>query len=292
MTAGKIKTHRSFLRDVERVAALLPNVHLQNLGTIVHGPHRYPMLCVEYKTPTKVEGDGIPILISGGVHGDEPAGVYAALQFLRETAPGLDGNFHFFVLPCVNPSGYETDTLESVSGANLNRCFGCGSNEHEVRIIESWLAEIQVRFRLTFDFHEAAPTYIGEGFVESDNPTGTWLYETVIDGSPRLGRQMIEALPDDFEVCRWPTVYQDINDGGVIHYPEGCRNAIYAEETSLDACLNGRWTGHSFTTETPTGWPVERRIQTHLIYISTALQAISRTSVQSSRHSNLARRGS
>lgn len=280
MRKGRIEIHRSFWRDVERVIAALPNVHVQQLGDVTHGLHRYPLLCVESDSPADRDKDRIPVLISGGVHGNEPAGVYAALEFLRDFAPGLSRHYRFIVLPCVNPSGYEADTLESMSGANLNRCFGCGSAEPEVRIIETWLAEIGVRFRVTFDLHEAPPSYVGEGFVESDNPTGTWLYETVIDGSPRLGRQMIDALPDGTEVCTWPRVYEDINDGGVVAYPDACRNAIYAQATSLDSFLNGRWTGHSFTSETPTDWPMQRRIQTHLIYLSTALQKITEASCQ------------
>ena len=45
------------------------------------------------------------ILMTGGVHGDEPAGVEAVLSFLE--GPVEDYLDEFTVVPCVNPSGLE-----------------------------------------------------------------------------------------------------------------------------------------------------------------------------------------
>jgi hypothetical protein len=214
------------------------------------------------------------VLISAGVHGDEPAGVHAAMDFLRDVAPMFADDFRFVVLPCVNPSGYEANTLETMSGLNLNRSFKPDTTAHEARALEAWLSGVRDTFCVTFDLHEVQPYYQGEGFVECDNPEGTYLYETVSNPSQRIGRELIAALREGVEVCRWPTIYHDINDGGVISYPEACRNAIYAEKTTLEAYLNGRFTDHSFTTETPTIWGLDERIMTHLTYLITALRLI------------------
>ena len=175
------------------------------------------------------------------------------------------------MFPCVNPSGFDAHTLATETGANLNRLFGVDSTQPEVRAIEGWFSAHARRFLMTFDLHEVRPDYIGEGFVEEDNPRGAYLYETVIDNSARLGRSMIDALPPDRPVCDWATIYHDINENGVVSYPEGCRNAIYAKGTSLDSFLSGRYTGHSFTLETPTGWDLSDRVETHLTFLRTAL---------------------
>jgi hypothetical protein len=212
------------------------------------------------------------VLISGGVHGNERGGVYAALEFLADVQRELNDVLQFVVFPCVNPSGFEADTLESASGANLNRHFGIASTEQEVRAIEQWLRVHVQRLRMTFDLHEVRPDYVGEGFAERDNPHAAYLYETVTDNSNRIGRLMINALPSSRPVCDWPTIYNDVNQAGVISYPEACHNSIYAKGTSFDSFLSRCYTGHSFTLETPTDWLLGDRVDTHLRFLKVALR--------------------
>ena len=212
------------------------------------------------------------MLISGGVHGDEPAGVHAALAFLADGQREFNDVLQFVVFPCVNPSGFDAGTLETASGANLNRLFGIDSTQPEVRAIEDCLRIYARRFRMTFDLHEVSPDYVGEEFIEKDNPRAAYLYETVSDESDRIGRLMIDALPSSRRICDWPTIYNDINQAGVISYPEACRNTIYAKGTSFDGFLSRRYTGHSFTLETPTGWSLSDRVDTHLTFLKTALR--------------------
>jgi len=182
--------------------------------------------------------------------------------------------FQFAVLPCVNPSGFELGTLETADGADLNRLFGIGSPQPEIVSVESWLRQLQQRSVATFDLHEISPDYRGEGFVESDNPHACYLYEIQSDRARRIGRALINALPPSFEVCRWPFIYKDCNDEGVVSYPEACKNAIYAQQTTFDAYLNARFTSHSFTLETPMGWPLEKRVQAHLIWLGAAMSRL------------------
>jgi hypothetical protein len=178
----------------------------------------------------------------------------------------------FVVFPCVNPSGFDDGTLTTRSGANLNRLFGTGSNQQEIRAIENWLAAQRMRFSMTFDLHEVRPDYVGEGFVEADNPRAAYLYETVTDKSDRVGRTIIDALRPHRAVCDWPSIYGDVNDRGVISYPEGNRNPIYAKGTSFDAFLARQYTAHAFTFETPTEWALADRIDSHLKMLVTALR--------------------
>jgi Succinylglutamate desuccinylase / Aspartoacylase family len=260
---------RSYTREVEARLDRLRGIKTMTLGVAEYAGTSYPIkACV-------VEGSGPPrrpwVLISGGVHGDEIAGVYAAVEFLETRAPRLSESYQLAVLPCVNPSGFEHNTLETANGANLNRLFGTRSTQPEVTLVQAWLETLDVQFLATFDLHEVAPNYRGEGFVESDNPRGCYLYETQVDHPRRIGRAMIDALPPDFEVCRWPIIYRDRSHEGLISYPEDCENPIYSEQTTLDAYLNGRFTRHSFTLETPQDWRLEKRVQTHLLWLDKAL---------------------
>jgi hypothetical protein len=264
--------HGSYERDVTGVLRGIENVAVETLATVRHAGNSYPLYCV--RSPAKPVPQRPAVLISGGVHGNEPAGVYAALHFLKEHAASLSADFNIYVLPCVNPSGFEAATLETLAGVNLNRQFGTGSTQPEVSAVESWLAHENPRLRVAFDLHEIPPDYVGEGFVQSDNPRACYLYETVSDGSPRIGRELIASLPQEIEVCRWPKIYLDDNEGGVVSYPYASHNPVSQKNTTLDAFLNGRYTFHSFTTETPTVWPIEKRVRTQITWLMRSLTLI------------------
>ncbi|MEY4615402.1 MAG: hypothetical protein RJB66_362 [Pseudomonadota bacterium] len=74
-----------------------------------------------------------PILFIGGVHGDEPEGVWLAEAFLNaiqteylkrahttsSTWPGRN----WILIPCLNPEGYERQERTNSAGVDLNRNF-------------------------------------------------------------------------------------------------------------------------------------------------------------------------
>jgi Succinylglutamate desuccinylase / Aspartoacylase family len=271
-TASTDRTiHRSFARDVVRPLNDLPNAEIETIARIEYDDRSYPLFVIKSVVSLS---DRPTVLVSGGVHGDEPAGVYAALDFVEHLMPRFRFDFNFFVLPCANPSGFEMDTLQSLSGANLNRLFDTGSAEPEIRGIEDWLMKEPARFLATFDLHETVPEFSGEGFTARDNPHACYLYETVRGRKKRFGKQLIESLPPSFDVCRWSTIYADINSDGVISYPEANRNLVYAQETTFEAFLMHHKTDHAFTTETPTGWSIEKRVQAQLQWLETALRIL------------------
>ena len=81
-------------------------------------------------------GDGTSrprILITGGIHGDEPAGVEIALRLAEHlaavygedpTVTSLLDRVEIHILPVINPWGYEHRTRKSGSGIDINRDFG------------------------------------------------------------------------------------------------------------------------------------------------------------------------
>ena len=90
------------------------------------------------------------MLLTSGVHGDEPAGIEAVLRFL-ESAPSTYPGFEFVVVPCVNPTGYVRSTRENIRGVDINRPFEA-DDEEEVRIIKDLLKG--ECFDCHVDFHE------------------------------------------------------------------------------------------------------------------------------------------
>jgi len=76
-----------------------------------------------------------------GIHGDEPEGVFALIEFLRllETKPEIATGYCLFIYPLCNPTGFEAKTRHSQAGKDLNREFWTGSREPEVRYLEAEL---------------------------------------------------------------------------------------------------------------------------------------------------------
>ena len=86
-------------------------------------------------------GDTLRIGVFAGVHGDEPEGVHALVQFLTllQQNPELATGYSLFAYPICNPTGFEDRTRNSRSGKDINREFWKKSNEPEVRLLQSEL---------------------------------------------------------------------------------------------------------------------------------------------------------
>lgn len=82
------------------------------------------------------DGDGPPVYLSAGMHGDEPAGPLAMIRLLED---GLLENGRRFVLcPALNPTGLALGTRESACGRDLNRDYLLRHSD-EVRAHAAWL---------------------------------------------------------------------------------------------------------------------------------------------------------
>jgi len=83
----------------------------------------------------------IRVGIFAGIHGDEPEGVYALVQFIKllEARPELAAGYYLSFYPVCNPTGFEDGTRFSRAGKDINREFWKNSAEPEVRLLEAEL---------------------------------------------------------------------------------------------------------------------------------------------------------
>jgi hypothetical protein len=126
---------RSLRKFLEPLFAL-PAVKAESLGPIEIAGEKYSLPRFTFTDPAS--SDPIRIGIFAAIHGDEPAGVLAGAQFLRELAanPEVAESFHLQLYPVCNPSGFEDNTRHSRRGIDLNREFWKSSAETEVQILE------------------------------------------------------------------------------------------------------------------------------------------------------------
>ena len=88
-----------------------------SLGFWTVGERRYWMPRFTFQR-TQIVKPRLKIGIFAGIHGDEPAGIFGLMDFIRDLDhdPEIGRAFEFSIYPICNPSGYHAGTRESASG--------------------------------------------------------------------------------------------------------------------------------------------------------------------------------
>jgi hypothetical protein len=128
------------LGPLQKLAARNPQLASGIAGRFCCSTQHHAIPCFRFIGPTRGH-DPIRLGLFAGVHGDEPAGCAALVQFLTALVaePQRAAGYELFVYPVVNPAGYADRTRANRSGKDLNREFWQGSLEPEVRIVEDEL---------------------------------------------------------------------------------------------------------------------------------------------------------
>jgi hypothetical protein len=216
------------------------------------------LLCADF-------GDvhGAAVAIATGVHGDEPAGPWAALELVQQRE--LDLLYGYRVWACTNPSGYEAGTRESADGVDVNRSFGRGGQTPEARAIIT--ANRDRKFALSLDLHEDCDA---EGF---------YCYEY---GEGDLGRRVIDAVAaagfpvQDLERCDLGgPIAQYLLEDGVVRPPASLEiEAIGGLSYTLSIVRHA--TRRALTFETPMRLAWEDRVTIHRIAVKAAIAELSK----------------
>ena len=235
---------RNYTEITDRLKRL--DVPIELLGTV----HNYPIHQIRLASSTDTPRH---ILITGGVHGDEPAGVEAVLQFLERDNTTFLKNFSFLVIPCINPYGYVHNTRETLDGVDINRAFEA-EDVAEVVIVKKALGQIQ--FALAIDFHE------------DYDATGFYLYE---------GKRDEKYIGPDLATAAKAIGPIDPEDPG--EDAPDLAEGVYKVATSwgtqgLAPYLLHFHSEHVIISETPTIWQLEQSAALHLTVLDTALNAL------------------
>ena len=225
--------------------------HLDVPIELIDTAHSYPIHQIRLASSADTPRH---ILITGGVHGDEPAGVEAVLQFLERNNSTLLKKFFFLVIPCINPYGYVHNTRETFGDIDINRAFET-EDIVEVAIIKKALGQTQ--FAIAIDFHE------------DYDATGFYLYEGKRD-EKYIGPDLVAAAKAIGPI--------DPDDPG--EDAPDLAEGVYKVATSwgtqgLAPYLLHFHSEHVIISETPTVWQLEQRAALHLTILDTALKIIS-----------------
>ncbi|HXZ25374.1 MAG TPA: M14 family metallocarboxypeptidase [Nitrospiria bacterium] len=244
------------------------------IGVAVHGARRYPLVAVTLTTGSagRRRRRGLRplrVCLGAGIHGDEPAGVEAVLQWLTRL-PGIASSLpsaELVIFPCLNPSGYERNRRVNDDGIDLNRQYRNPRAPIEVRAVRRLLACISGqradgraarRFDLSVEFHED---------VDS---AGFYLYE-LIDRRLPIGPDLVAAAARRLPVNHASEIEGAEAEAGVIHRD---RRAIRRRRTRWPHALHlfHLGTPRCLTFETPLTVPLARRAAVHADLFTLALR--------------------
>jgi hypothetical protein len=128
------------LAPLEKIAAHSPNLVANHDARFELGGETHELPRYLFVGP---KGGDTPIRVGifAGIHGDEPEGTYALVQFLKllEARPELAAGYYLSFYPVCNPTGFEDGTRHSRRGKDLNREFWKNSAEPEVQLLQAEL---------------------------------------------------------------------------------------------------------------------------------------------------------
>lgn len=231
--------------------SLNPEGVLTEVDTLSAENRDYPLIKI-------VVGEGNPrrILISGGIHGDEPAGVETICAFLENHLyKSFLNDWEFTLLPCINPSGFEAGTRNNGDDIDLNRKFKEDQAPCEVAFVKNILDQ---PYDLDLELHE-----------DIDSP-GYYLYQKDISTELlSLGRAILDRVESIHPLNLAEEIEEVSADRGLLSRlsepdeMEWWPMALYAYT---------RGCSHVFTLETSPSLPMDVRVKAHLLAIKTALE--------------------
>ena len=138
---------RQIRRDLADLLAPLEKIAANSPNLVANHDARFEVDGESYELPRYLfvgpRGGDTPIRIGifAGIHGDEPEGVHALVQFIKllEAKPELATGYYLSFYPVCNPTGFEDNTRHSRGGKDLNREFWKNSSEPEVRLLQAEL---------------------------------------------------------------------------------------------------------------------------------------------------------
>ena len=182
------------------------------------------------------------VYISAGIHGDEPAGPLAALELFKENAWPADVNV--WLVPCLNPRGYELNTRENENGVDLNRDYRTLAAP-VTKAHSTWL-DARPGFDISLLLHE---DWESNGF---------YLYELNPQQRPSFAEVIVSGVKDVCPIDLSPVIEGRDAKGGII-----CANPDLQKRKDWPEAfyLIHNKSPISYTLEAPSDFPLVTRVQ-------------------------------
>jgi predicted deacylase len=143
--------------------------------------------------PSRTQPPALRVLVTGGVHGDEPCGAGAALLLAEQLAanPAMRGDIEWVVVPVVNPDALVAGTRKNAQG-DLNRGFASAGERAEVDAMRALFAS-EGAFDVALDLHSG-----------KSSRDGFWVIEQTRDSNDALAPGPVSRFSQE-----WPVLHSN-----------------------------------------------------------------------------------
>ena len=216
-----------------------------------------------YRVRRQIDPRAPTILVTAGIHGEEPGSVEGALRWM-EGGEWAKWRVNWLVLPCINPYGWERNQRRNAQRRDINRQFRnpavCPEAQLVTRLVKGR------RFLLVVDLHE-----------DVDSP-GYYLYE-LRQEPPFLGERIVAAVGKVIPINRHRVIDGNRATGLGLIRREGNLSRLRRRlrwPMAYHLFLNG--SEHIVGSETPVQLPLPKRARAHNVALRTAVSALGETS--------------
>ncbi|MGA2395815.1 MAG: succinylglutamate desuccinylase/aspartoacylase family protein [Candidatus Lustribacter sp.] len=211
------------------------------------------------------------VTISAGIHGDEPAGVWALYSLVADGL--LDPRYGYRLWPCFNPTGFDAGTRTNAEGTDVNRSFGRGGTSPEAKAILT--ANRDRVFALSIDLHE------------DHEAAGFYLYETAPSGRPssyagavtaglRAAGFPLQPITPDYDLGPPGSEVAQTRGVGAVIVDAPRETPFFGGALPLGLVLVRRAVPCALTFETPRGRAPAERVAMHRTAVVEALRRLTR----------------
>jgi hypothetical protein len=179
--------------------------------------------------------------LSSGIHGDEPGGVLAMRELVRQNRWPADVGL--WVCPCLNPTGFARNQRENHAGLDLNRQYHAPTAAESQAHIQ-WL-DRQPAFDVSVCLHE---DWEAQGF---------YLYELNPTGRASHAEGIVERVRHVCPIDRSPVIEGRPAEGGIIR---PTADPLSRPEWPEAFYLLQHKTQHCYTLEAPSDYPLATRV--------------------------------
>ena len=204
--------------------------------TSVFGDHELVFL-------SRLGRPGPRVYLSAGIHGDEPAGLIAIRDLIRDNP--WPETLNLGICPCLNPQGCDSGTRENAAGHDLNRDYR-NPRSTEVRLHLEWLSS-QPPWDVSLCLHEDWESH------------GFYLYELNPASRPSLAGPILETVG---ALC--PIDPSSWIDGKPTNAPGLIRPEVdprHRPDWPESFWLLQNGCPHGYTLEAPSDWPLTVRAE-------------------------------
>lgn len=212
-----------------------------------------------FRVRRQVSRNAPVILLTGGMHGEEPAGVEGVLRWLESGEAGR-WRVNWFVLPCINPYGWERSQRTNAQRRDINRQFRNSSDCPEAELIKRLVRG--KTFLFSMEFHEDV------------GASGYYLYELRRE-PPFVGEKVLRAVRKIVPVNRDAVIDgNEATGAGLIRRDAGAYAFQKRRRWPMAFHLFLHCTGHVLGSETAVRVPLEQRAQAHNVALQTSLESV------------------